>query len=104
VDDPVIGCGGIVVEACNPKATAEALAAILLDEKMRMEMGRVMQRRIPNLYHKVRIKNLYEELYNGLMPQPVVERVDDSKIASRSAQPGTTKLGWWPRRHGAEYA
>jgi polysaccharide biosynthesis protein PelF len=106
VDDPVIGRGGIVVEACNPKATAEALAAILLDEKMRAEMGRVMQRRIPTLYHKVRIKDLYEELYAGLMPGPRVEpdRVGDSKVASRLAQPRRTKPGWWPRRQGAEYA
>ena len=58
----MIGRGGIVVEACNPRATAQALAAILLDDEMRAEMGRVMQQRIPNLYHKERIRRLYEEL------------------------------------------
>ena len=71
--DLVIGRGGIVVEACNPKATAQALAAILLDDEMRADMGRVMQQRIPNLYHQDRIRRLYEELYAGLAPQEPVE-------------------------------
>lgn len=62
-DDPVAGRGGFVVEACNPKATAEALAAILRDAPMRKAMGEVMRRRIPSLYHKTRIKGLYDRLY-----------------------------------------
>ena len=65
-DDPVTGRGGYVVEACNPRATAEALAAILLDHEMRASMSRVMQQRIPNLYHKERIRVLYENLYDEL--------------------------------------
>jgi glycosyltransferase involved in cell wall biosynthesis len=68
--DPVTGRGGIVVDACNPNATAQALAAILLDDKMRADMGRVMRQRIPQLYHKDRIRRLYEELYTGLVTQP----------------------------------
>jgi polysaccharide biosynthesis protein PelF len=106
VDDSVIGRGGIVVEACNPKATAEALAAILLDEKMRVEMGRVMQQRIPNLYHKDRIKHLYEELYAALTPEPraVPDSVGDSKVTSLPSQPRKTQPPWWSRRHGPEYA
>src|SRR6185312_13762137 len=71
--DSVAGRGGIVVEACNPKATAQALAAILLDDEMRADMGRVMQQRIPNLYHKERIRKLYEDLYAGLAPEEPVE-------------------------------
>jgi glycosyltransferase involved in cell wall biosynthesis len=61
--DPVIGRGGFVVDACNPKAAAQALAAILLDDEMRADMGRVMQQRIANVYHKDRIRRLYEDLY-----------------------------------------
>jgi polysaccharide biosynthesis protein PelF len=67
--DSVIGRGGIVVEACNPRATAQALAAILLDDEMRADMGRVMRERIPNLYNKNRIRRLYEDLYAGLAPE-----------------------------------
>ncbi len=67
--DSVIGRGGIVVEACNPRATAQALAAILLDDEMRADMGRVMRERIPNLYNKNRIRRLYEDLYGGLAPE-----------------------------------
>jgi polysaccharide biosynthesis protein PelF len=106
VDDPVVGRGGIVVEACNPKATAEALAAILRDDAMRAEMGRVMQRRIPNLYHKVRIKDLYEGLYATLTPEPLVEpdSVGDSAAAPLPSLSRKIKPGWWPRRHGPEYA
>jgi len=72
-DDPVVGRGGFVVEACNPKATAEALATILLDDELRASMGQVMLRRIPNLYHKERIRHLYEELYSSLEPSARVE-------------------------------
>lgn len=64
--DPVVGRGGYVVEACNPKDLAQALAAILLDDDMRAEMGRTMLRRIPNLYHKDRIRKIYEDLYDRL--------------------------------------
>jgi glycosyltransferase involved in cell wall biosynthesis len=65
-DDPVEGRGGFVVAPCDPRAMAEALAAILRDDAMRAAMGRVMRRRIPNLYHKQRIKGLYDALYAEL--------------------------------------
>jgi glycosyltransferase involved in cell wall biosynthesis len=62
-DDPVAGRGGFVVEACNPQAVANALGDILLDQPMRLEMGRVMQKRIRHLYDKERIRRIYEDLY-----------------------------------------
>jgi len=76
--DPVHGCGGIVVEPCNPKAMAEALATILLDENMRSQMGDVMRRRVASYYHKDRIKSLYEGLYAEFMaqPAPLISRRD----------------------------
>jgi glycosyltransferase involved in cell wall biosynthesis len=64
--DPVTGHGGIVVDPCNPKQMAEALAAILLDGEMRAEMGDVMRRRASTYYHKDRVKGLYEDLYAEL--------------------------------------
>ena len=88
--DPVIGRGGIVVEACNPRATAQALAAILLDDEMRAEMGRVMRERIPNLYNKNRIRRLYEDLYAGLAPScrpPRIEAARRDKEIDVSCQP-----------------
>jgi polysaccharide biosynthesis protein PelF len=72
--DTVVGRGGFVVEACDPKGTAQALAAILLNDEMRAEMGRVMQRRIPNLYNKERVRRIYEDLYAGLAPVPPVAK------------------------------
>jgi hypothetical protein len=93
-----------VVEACNPKATAEALAAILLDGNMRAAMGRVMQRRIPNLYHKDRVRRLYENLYTGLMTESRIGAIDtaDSKVATRPSK--KMRRNWWPGRHRPEYA
>ncbi len=84
--DSVVGRGGIVVEACNPKATAEALAAILTDDKMRASMGRVMQQRIPNLYHKERIRRLYEDLYASFSPKPALAEPSGT---------GTVAAGAW---------
>jgi len=73
--DPVEGCGGIVVEPCNPKAMADALARILLDQPMQRQMADVMRRRVASYYHKDRVTRLYEELYADLMAQPAA-RID----------------------------
>jgi polysaccharide biosynthesis protein PelF len=62
--DPVKGRGGIVVEPCNPKAIADALATIFLDETLRRQMGDVLRRRVESYYHKNRVTRLYEELYS----------------------------------------
>jgi polysaccharide biosynthesis protein PelF len=99
VDDPAQGRGGFVVPACDPKAMAEALAAILRDRDMRLAMGRVMQRRIPNLYHKERIRRLYEGLYAELaanVPAPADERV--TSPASVPAAPHHASVGRWLQR------
>jgi glycosyltransferase involved in cell wall biosynthesis len=68
--DPVDGCGGIVVEPCNPKAMAEALATILLDDAMRAQMAEVMRRRVASYYHNDRVTRLYEGIYADLMAEP----------------------------------
>jgi glycosyltransferase involved in cell wall biosynthesis len=100
--DSVIGRGGIVVEACNAKATAQALASILLDDEMRADMGRVMQQRIPNLYHKDRIRRLYQELYTELAPEPPAAPARTDAVEAASWKLRFTEA--WrarPRRHGA---
>ena len=104
--DSVIGRGGIVVEACHPKATAQALAAILLNDEMRAEMGRVMQRRIPNLYHKDRIRRLYEELYTGLAQGPQVEPTPVSAGEAASGRTGFRRFRQtrFRRDHPIRYA
>jgi polysaccharide biosynthesis protein PelF len=64
--DPVAGCGGAVVQPCDPKAMAEALAGILLDDEKRSRMGDVMKRRVASYYEKNRVTRLYEGLYAEL--------------------------------------
>lgn len=64
--DPVVGRGGFVVQACDSKAVAEALSMILNDAEMRTAMGEIMRHRIANLYHKNRVRRMYEELYASL--------------------------------------
>lgn len=71
--DPVDGCGGIVVEPCNPKAMAEALATILRDDAMRTQMAQVMRRRVASYYHKERVTRLYEGLYAELAARPAAQ-------------------------------
>jgi polysaccharide biosynthesis protein PelF len=68
--DPTEGRGGFVVEPCNPKAMAEALATILLDDALRLQMAEVMRRRVGSYYHKDRVTRLYEGLYAELMSSP----------------------------------
>lgn len=83
--DPVKGCGGIIVEPCNPKAMAEALAKILLDHAARSEMAEVMRRRVASYYHKDRVRHLYEGLY--------------ADLAARSATPDDVKSHGQHQRH-----
>jgi polysaccharide biosynthesis protein PelF len=68
--DPVEGRGGFVVEPCNPKAMAEALAVMLLNEELRSQMAKVMQSRVGFYYHKNRVTRLYEDLFDELMVPP----------------------------------
>jgi len=71
--DPVVGHGGIVVDVCNPRATAEALAKILLNPELKAQMGDVMRRRAANRYHKDRVSGLYSEVYTRLISQMMAE-------------------------------
>ena len=75
-DDPVKGLGGLVVEPCNPKAMADALATILRDDALRASMAEVMRRRVASYYHKNRVTRLYEGLYAEFMTAgaPAAER------------------------------
>jgi glycosyltransferase involved in cell wall biosynthesis len=68
--DPVKGRGGFVVEPCNPKAMAEALATVLLDGALRSGMAEVMRRRVGSYYHKDSVTGLYEGLYAEFMSPP----------------------------------
>jgi glycosyltransferase involved in cell wall biosynthesis len=58
--------GGYVVRACDPPATAAALADILLQPGLRVRMGRAMRERVHRIYNQPRITRMYNELYDSL--------------------------------------
>jgi polysaccharide biosynthesis protein PelF len=66
------GVGGIVVRACDPQATADALARILRDPDLRARMSRNLRARIHAVFDQNRVIGLYEALYDSLV-QPRVE-------------------------------
>ncbi|MEH3148700.1 MAG: GT4 family glycosyltransferase PelF [Methylobacterium frigidaeris] len=62
------GAGGFVVDACDPGATADALARILLDPALRERMGEVMRARVHTVFDQRRIIARYDEVYESLSP------------------------------------
>jgi glycosyltransferase involved in cell wall biosynthesis len=95
--DPVVGHGGIVVDACNPKTTAQALATILLDDELRAEMGRVMRERVTHLYNKERITKLYENLYASLADNTQTEAVQGTYQPDPGKTPSSKVRGFADR-------
>ncbi|GJE42607.1 GT4 family glycosyltransferase PelF [Methylobacterium soli] len=69
--------GGFVVRACDPPATAAALAEILLQPDLRARMGRAMRERVRRIYNQPRITRMYNELYDSLgAPEAVGGRAE----------------------------
>ena len=68
-NDPIAGTGGMIVPACDPQATANALAHMLLNEEERLRMGRVMRERVRTVYSKDRVIQMYKELYREVSGQ-----------------------------------
>ncbi|MCJ2035349.1 GT4 family glycosyltransferase PelF [Methylobacterium sp. J-068] len=62
--------GGYVVRACDPQATADALARILRDPALRDRLGRNLRARIHAVFDQDRVVGLYEALYASLAPAP----------------------------------
>jgi glycosyltransferase involved in cell wall biosynthesis len=60
--------GGFVVRACDPQATADALARLLRDGDLRARMGRSLRARIRTVFDQDRVVGLYEALYASLDP------------------------------------
>ena len=69
-DEPGREPGGIVVPACDPKATAIALAQLLQDAPLRARMAAAMRRRVSTHYNKTRIDALYRDLYRAVVTMP----------------------------------
>jgi glycosyltransferase involved in cell wall biosynthesis len=70
--------GGFVVRACDPQATADALARILRDPVLRARMGRSLRARIRAVFDQDRVIGLYDALYASLDPPPAPDRVPET--------------------------
>jgi glycosyltransferase involved in cell wall biosynthesis len=76
-EDPASEPGGFVVPACNPQATAEAIARLLRDPELRHRMGRALQARVRTKYNQKRVRRMYEALY--------LSHLDDAVRAARES-------------------
>ncbi|MFH6787360.1 MULTISPECIES: GT4 family glycosyltransferase PelF [Methylobacterium] len=61
------GAGGFVVGACDPQATADALARLLLDPALRDRMGEALRARIHAVFDQRRVIAMYEDVYDSLL-------------------------------------
>lgn len=79
------GAGGIVVGACDPQATADALARLLLDPALRDRMGRALRERIHTLFDQRRVIAMYDDVYESLSHGSPEVRADLATMAAGSA-------------------
>lgn len=70
-EDPPLGRGGFVTPLANPRATAQALADLLLDEALRERCARAMQERTRRYYSKTAVDASYRALYQQHLSLPV---------------------------------
>ncbi len=65
--------GGIVVPSCDPQATAEAIATILLNPALKRRMGEALRKRVQTFYDETLSKQRYNQLYTSLSEmKPIV--------------------------------
>jgi glycosyltransferase involved in cell wall biosynthesis len=69
-EDPSLGAGGIVTPLADPRATAQALANLLLDETLRERCGLAMQARARRYYSKTTVDARYRALYEQYLSLP----------------------------------
>ncbi|GJD52651.1 D-inositol-3-phosphate glycosyltransferase [Methylobacterium crusticola] len=60
------GAGGFVVGACDPQATADALARLLVDPALRQRMGDALRERIHAVFDQRRVIAMYDDVYASL--------------------------------------
>jgi glycosyltransferase involved in cell wall biosynthesis len=61
------GVTGVLVAPGNSEALAEALLALVRDERRRVSMGSAGRVRAENTYHVNSVADAYEELYDGFV-------------------------------------
>lgn len=66
-EQPPLGPGGIVTSLVAPAEIADAVAALLTDEKTRRAMGETLRRRVRSTYTSAQAVEAYRRLYGRLM-------------------------------------
>jgi glycosyltransferase involved in cell wall biosynthesis len=69
-EDPPLGPGGFVTPLADPAATAQALAALLLDPALRARCGEAIRQRTRRYYNKRVVDQIYRELYEAHLALP----------------------------------
>ncbi len=60
---PALASGGIVTPLVSPRATAQAIAQLLLDEVLRAGCGRVLRERVRRYYNQKLVHRTYRNIY-----------------------------------------
>lgn len=71
-EDPAFGMGGIVTDVVAPDQIAEGVVKLLLDERLRQQMGSNLRSRVHNLYSSELSRNAYSRLYGQAAGQEVI--------------------------------
>lgn len=66
-EEPKLGAGGTIVPLMSPEATAEALAEMLTNEKLRRSCGETLRRRVQTYFTSEASAARYSKLYDELM-------------------------------------
>ncbi|MDN3564993.1 GT4 family glycosyltransferase PelF [Paeniroseomonas aquatica] len=69
-EDPPLGPAGFVTPLADPTATAEGIAALLLDPALRARCGEAIRQRTERSYNKQVVDRLYRELYEEHLALP----------------------------------
>jgi glycosyltransferase involved in cell wall biosynthesis len=69
-EDPALGHGGFVTPLANPRATAQALADLLLDKALHERCANAMRERTRIHYSKAKVDQSYRALYEQHLAAP----------------------------------
>ena len=70
-ENPSLGAGGFVTDVVSPEQIADGVTKLLLDERLREQMGANLRERVISYYSSDRSRDAYRSLYNTRPAQEV---------------------------------